>query len=105
MAYFSSKKVRFIIGKKTIKHLYIFVHERSSHEHCKTWVPIVWETLQCQMAPESIVDKYAVTVAVIKKGKVFGRLNNCKSGKFGKTIFFLRADTINSAEVKITGKL
>lgn len=51
------------------------------------------DILQCQMEPENIVDKYAV--AVIKKNKVVGHLMNGKSGKFVKTIFYLRADEIN----------
>ena len=82
-------------------------HEVSSlvmgyHEYRKTWVPIVGETLQCQMEPDNVVDKYAV--AVINKSKVVGHLMNGKSGKFAKTVFFfLRADTINSATVEITG--
>ena len=44
------------------------------HEHRKIWVPIVGDTLQCDMdhsimlSQYHIVDKYAV--AVIKKGKV-----------------------------------
>ena len=50
-------------------------HEVSSlvigyHEYRKTWVPIVGETLQCQMEPDNVVDKYAV--AVINKSKVVG---------------------------------
>ena len=82
-------------------------HEVSSlvmgyHEYRKTF-PIVGETLQCQMEPDNVVDKYAV--AVINKSKVVGHLMNGKSGKFAKTVFFfLRADTINSATVEITGK-
>lgn len=48
------------------------------------------------------MDKYVV--AVIKKNKVIEHIINGKSGKFEKTVvFFLRADTINSAEVKIRG--
>ena len=54
------------------------------------------------MESKNIVDKYAV--AVIKKCKVVKHLVNSKSGKFLKTVFFLRADTVNSAEVKITRK-
>ena len=76
-------------------------HEVSSlvmgyHEYRKTWVSIFGETLQCQMEPDNVVDKYAVVV---------GHLMNGKSEKFAKTVFFfLRADTINSATVEITGK-
>ena len=40
------------------------------NEYHKAWVPTVGETLQGQMKPENIVDKY--TIAVIKKGKFLG---------------------------------
>ena len=56
------------------------------HEYCKTWVPIVEETLQCQMKPGNIEDKYAVPV--IKKVKDAGHLMNSKRGKFVETVFF-----------------
>lgn len=56
------------------------------HEYCKTWVPIVGETLQCQMKPGNIEDKYAVPV--IKKVKDAGHLMNSKRGKFVETVFF-----------------
>ena len=70
-------------------------HEESSnvmgyHEYRKTGVPIVEQTLQCQIELKNTVDKYAV--AVIKKGKVVMHLMNAKSGKFAQTIFFLRAE-------------
>ena len=62
------------------------------------------EVLQCRMEPENVVDKYAV--AVMNKDRVVGHLMKGKSGKFAKTVFFfLRTDEINSATVKITGKV
>ena len=54
------------------------------YEYRKIYAPIVRETLQCQMEPENIADKYAV--AVIKKSKAVGPLMNDKSGKFVKTL-------------------
>ena len=56
------------------------------------------------MEPDNAVDKYAV--AVMNKDRVVGYLMKGRSRKFAKTVFFfLRADEINSATVKITGKL
>ena len=52
------------------------------------------------MELENIVDKSAITV--IKKGGIVEHLVSSKSGKL--YFFYLRADLINSAEVKITGK-
>ena len=56
------------------------------------------------MEPGNVVDKYIV--AVMNKDRGVGHLMKGKSGNFAKTIFFfLRTDEINSAAVKIAGKV
>ena len=74
------------------------------HEYRKTWAPFLGEVLQCRMEPDNTVGKYAV--AVMNKDRVVGHLMKEKSGKFAKTVFFfMRTGEINSATVKITGKV
>ena len=72
------------------------------------------ETLKYQIEAQNINDEFSV--AFTKKGKVIWHLMNGKSGKLVKTVtnvvngeckklyFFLRADTVNSPELKIKGK-
>ena len=67
------------------------------------WKPILGEVLHCRTEPENPVDKYAV--AVLKNKNIVGHLPIGKSGRFAKTIFyFLRADSLNIATVKVEGK-
>ena len=63
---------------------------------------ILRENLSTRPEPKNETDKYAVAVA--KDAQVIGHWKKGKTGRYAKTVFFLRANPTNTISVIVTEK-